>query len=72
MHSLNSIAGIRKYRLQDEMPDGFGCGMAGISPQPVGTTQKKQRELDRETAGIMLIACSSLARIASRIFSRLH
>jgi hypothetical protein len=38
----------------------------------VGTTQKKQRELDRETAGIMSIACSSLARIASRIFSRLH
>ncbi|WP_133160935.1 hypothetical protein [Pseudomonas laurylsulfativorans] len=72
MHSLNSIAGIRKYRIQNEMPDGFGCGMAGISPKPVGATQKNQRELDKETAGIMSIACTSLARIVSRIFSRLR
>jgi hypothetical protein len=72
MHSLNSIAGIRKYRIQDEIPDGFGCGMTGISPKSVGATKKNQRELDKETAGSMSIACTSLARIASRIFSRLR
>lgn len=72
MHSLNSIAGIRKYRIQDEMPDGFGCGMAGISPNPVGEIPKIQRKLDEEAAGIVSVACTSLARAASRIFSRLR
>lgn len=72
MHSLNSVAGIRKYRIQDEVPDGFGCGMAGISLKPVDAALINQRESNEIPEGMVSLACASLGRIASRIFSRLR
>ncbi|MNC18077.1 hypothetical protein D3C75_659710 [compost metagenome] len=70
MHSLNSIAGIRRYRIQDEMPNGFGGGMIGISPVSIDISLEKQQVLTEKPEGTMSWACNSLGRIASRIFSR--
>lgn len=72
MHTLNSIAGIRKYRIQDEMPDGFGCGMMGIPQDTGASNQYPEHEPSEKLEGLISTTCSSIGRIASRLYSRLH
>jgi hypothetical protein len=71
MHSLNSVAGIRKYRVQDEMPNGFSFAIDGTRLNSVDAGLEDQQELTEKPEAVMSRAFTSLGRIASRIFSRL-
>lgn len=70
MHSLNSIAGIRKYRFLDEMPEGSGSGMTGVSPVSIDVSMEKHHELTEKPEDPISRVCTSLRRMASRIMSR--
>lgn len=73
MHSLNSIAGIRRYRIQDEIPiaiddTGNGAGeIAGVG-QNSGDKIGEEVELTSRSRMIVAVACDTLVRISSRIY----
>lgn len=76
MHSLNSIAGIKRYRIQDEIPiaiDDTGNGpgeIAGVGQDSGGKVGEKV-ELTSRSRMIVAVACATLVRITSRIYKSL-
>lgn len=76
MHSLNSVAGIRRYRIQDEIPiaiDDTGNGPGEIAGVGHNSGDKVGEEVELPSRSRMMVAvtCATLVRIASRIYKSL-
>lgn len=68
MHSLNSMAGIKRYRIQDDVPLTISGEAAGAETPSGGELDNGTLKPAAQSWVVVTMACATLVRMMSRIF----